>query len=362
MKSKRKRYYHKTIVVKDLFSKTLFLVFASVFTVSLMISFFGRFQIKFGRAYVMSQFDRVFLTKKEERFFMPTPYDHILRMIPAIRSSENMMKKYAAKYSGVKKQTEKEEEMSPIDNLNIKEMDMSEKGITFRNETAYTPNVQSLIEDELNIRVANNAPSVLVLHTHTSEAYSESPGARSTDNSKNVVRVGEVLKETLEKEGIGVIHDTTRNDYPAYNGSYTKALANITAHIEKTPSIKVVLDVHRDYAEQKKDGTSVQLKPVAEVNGEKVAQIMFVVGTDGLGLEHKNWKKNLAFAVQIQKELNQISPNLSRPINIRRERFNQHMTEGSLILEVGTAGNSLKECERAAVYVGESIARVMQEH
>lgn len=121
-----------------------------------------------------------------------------------------------------------------------------------------------------------------------------------------------------------------------------------------------MLDVHRDYAEQTKNDERIQLKPVTEVAGKQVAQIMFVIGTDSMGLHHPDWKQNLAFAVQIQTELGRISPRLARPVNIRRERFNQHMTKGSMIIEMGTAGNTLEECENAAIYLGQAIAAVMK--
>ena len=117
--------------------------------------------------------------------------------------------------------------------------------------------------------------------------------------------------------------------------------------------------MHRDYAEQTKDGVSVQLKPVAEVAGKKVAQVMFVIGTDASGLTHPDWKHNLAFAVQVQAELNKISPKIARPINLRRERFNQHLSKGSMIIEVGTAGNTITECENAGAYIADAIAEVL---
>ena len=292
-----------------------------------------------------------------EQIYLPTIYDCISAVIPSVKSSEEMTKKYAARYRGVKRK-EQQEQNNSIQNLQIKELDMSAGSISFRNETGYTPDVAALLNTQLNF---SNEAKVLILHTHTSEAYAESVGARSTDNEKNVVRVGAVLKKRLEEKGISVMHDTTRNDYPAYNGSYAKALSGISTAISNNPSIEVVLDVHRDYAEQKQDGVAVQLKPVTTILGESVAQVMFVVGTDGLGLYHPNWKQNLAFAVQIQDALNNISPKLARPINIRRERFNQHMTRGSLIVEVGTAGNSLVECERLAKYLGDAIAQVMKQ-
>jgi len=359
MVGKRKRYYHKTIVLHGLFSNTLHYTVAVLLALGIVVGVIGKMDIQIERAYILSEFQQFFQMEQRQMSLCPTIYDSISALIPSVKSNEEMTKKYAAMHRGVKREAE-EQESGGVDQLGIKSIDMSAQGITFRNETAYTPDVSALLNTALNLKNGGAQAQVLIMHTHTSEAYAESEGARSTDNGNNVVRVGAVLKERLEKQGIPVTHDVTRNDYPAYNGSYTKALSGISAAIEKNPSISVVFDVHRDYAEQTKDGKTVQLKPVAEIFGESVAQIMFVVGTDGLGLYHPNWKQNLAFAVQIQEELNKISTKIARPINIRRERFNQHMTQGSLIIEVGTAGNSLGECERAAEYLGDAIAKVLK--
>lgn len=355
---RRKRYYHKTIVLKSVFGNTTVFAVTVLCAVAMLISLFGKFPVVSNRNIVMHAFDTV-LGKHVSVWKMPTVYDRIAELIPVIQASKERMKALSAQNGGVEKKEITQSESIGSTAGEIKSMDMSAKGISFRNETGYTPDVAENLNRALSFLTKQGAPQVLVIHTHTSEAYAESEGARSTDNTKNVVRVGSVLTETLKQNGISVLHDETRNDYPSYNGSYSKAMAGIEKHLEKHPSIQVVLDVHRDYAEQTKDGKTVQLKPVAEVNGQSVAQVMFVIGTDGLGLTHPNWKENLAFAVQIQQELNQMSPNIARPINLRRERFNQHLTKGSMIIEVGTAGNTIEECERAAAYVGNAIAVVL---
>ena len=359
---KRKKYYHKTIILKDIFKDTLRYSVAVVFSIGIMVSITAKAEFTPSQNYVYSEFNNFFaIENKRLGYSMPTVYDRISKIIPSVKTGEEMMKKYSAKYGGVKKERKAESENnSPIDNIEIKSIDMSDGGITFRNETAYTPDVNSLLNTKLNLNINGEKPTVLIMHTHTSEAYSESSGARSVDNEKNVVRIGSVLSQKLKEQDIKTVHDTSRNDYPAYNGSYTKALNCITENIERNQNIGVVLDIHRDYAEQNNNGATVQLKPVAEVLGKKTAQIMFVVGTDGLGLNHPNWRDNLAFAVKIQNELNKISPKIARPINIRRERFNQHKTKGSLIIEVGAAGNSLSECEQAALYLGEAISNVIK--
>lgn len=110
--------------------------------------------------------------------------------------------------------------------------------------------------------------------------------------------------------------------------------------LKKYPTIQIVLDVHRD-AIIGSDGTSYAKK--TEIDGEQVAQIMLVVGTNDMGLTHPDWKKHLTLAVQIQKNMLGIDSGLPRAIDLRRQRFNEHATPGSLLVEVGTSGNTLKQ-------------------
>ncbi len=363
MAGRRKGYYHKTIVMRNVFGNTAVFGTVMCFFVVLACWILGQFHSRLTRDVVMKSMQTVFL-KQEVMQNMPDIYDKIAEVFPIIQAAEERKKALLAQRSGVKKQEESQtkSEKAADDGTKIKAMDMSGKGISFRNETGYTPDVAVSLAQKLGFCVEDGKPEVLIMHTHTSEAYAESAGARSTDNTKNVVQVGSVLAKKLKEYGISVVHDTTRNDSPSYNGSYSKAMKSIAAQIERHPSIEIVLDVHRDYAEQTKNGEKVQLKPVTEIDGESVAQVMLVVGTDGLGLTHPDWKENLAFAIQIQEQLQKKSSKLARPINVRRERFNQHMTRGSLILEMGTAGNTVSECERAAEYVAEAIASVLKNY
>lgn len=244
---------------------------------------------------------------------------------------------------------------------NIENVHIS-KGMTISNATSYDVNAETLSAEPPDFALDNNGVQVLIVHTHTTESYTaegkntytENDSDRSTDDTKNIVVVGNKICEVLNNAGIKTIHDTTVHDYPSYNGAYGRALATIKKNIEQNPSIKVVLDVHRDGL-IRADGT--KLKVTADINGVQTAQVMLVVGTNATGLQHDNWQSNMKFASKIQKKAIELYPDLMRPINLREERFNQHMTGGSLILEVGSNGNTLDE----AVCGGEYIANVISE-
>lgn len=353
----RKRYYHRTIVMKDIFAGNLAYTLLVVAVLFVFVMIAGKANITISKKILKSSFEKITATGEERIFTTKNTYDLFSEIVPLVKSSNEMMKKYAALYGGVKK--EKQSTSGGfLEGKPVEETDMSVLGIGFNNQTTYPVNLQ----ESRTMPLEFSRPKVLIIHTHTSESYAEEDGARSVDENKNMVRIGAIITEELRKNGIEVIHDKTRNDYPSYNGSYNKALGVIQKNLAENPDIQVVLDVHRDYTARTKDGQEIQLKPVATVNGEKVSQVMFVVGTDNSGLMHPEWRKNLAFAVQINEELDKISEGITRNINIRKQRFNQHMTKGSLIIEVGSASNSLAESERAAHYIGKAVVEVLKKY
>lgn len=235
------------------------------------------------------------------------------------------------------------------------------ENILVKNETSYSVNTKELLKERLGINMNEIGPKVLILHTHGSEAYTEEnrdfyvegSGDRNSDTRFNVVYVGDKITEVFEKAGIEVIHDRQMHDLPSYNGSYASSLASAERFLKEYPSIQVILDIHRD-AIVYSDGTKA--KTVTEIDGEKTAQLMFVVGTNAGGLTHDNWRENLKFAVKLQNEINKKYPTLMRGINLRKERFNGHTTKGSLIIEVGTSGNTLGEAVRGATLAAEVTA------
>ena len=206
----------------------------------------------------------------------------------------------------------------------------------------------------------NGEPEVLILHTHTTECYigDEMSGEseRTTNEQYNVCAVGDVLLEKLESYGIKTVHDKTIHDYPSYQGSYSRALNTITSDMSKYPSVKMIIDLHRD-AYVYPDGT--KLSVTTEVDGTKCAQAMLVLGTDTMGLYHPDWRSNLVLAAKIQNAAKIMYPGLMRPINLRRERFNMHVSKGSILIEIGSNGNTLSEAKQAAAYLGKAIAAAL---
>ena len=99
---------------------------------------------------------------------------------------------------------------------------------------------------------------------------------------------------------------------------------------------------------------------VSAIDGEgTAAQLSIVVGSDGSGLTHPNWIENLRLAVAIQENILAKYPTLMRPVLLRNSRYNQHATAGSLLVEVGSAGNSPEEAVLAGRLFAERMAEVL---
>lgn len=241
-----------------------------------------------------------------------------------------------------------------------KAMICSSVGLELNNATGYSVDVNAMCAEELAFKYEEDKPQVLIVHTHTTECYNgdqmSGETERNTDEALNVCAVGEVIREELEKYGIKTIHNKTIHDYPTYTTAYSSALKTIQAELDNNPSINVVLDIHRD-AYVYSDGS--KLTVTCEQNGVSTAKVMLVVGTNSRGLWHDNWRENLKFAAKIQNSAALMYPGLMRPINLRTERFNGHTSLGSLILEVGSNGNTLAQAKEGGRDAARAIAAVL---
>jgi len=237
------------------------------------------------------------------------------------------------------------------------------QGVYLYNRTNYDLDESVLTQGSVDVDLGEG-PQILIVHTHGSEAYAQTDGDtyepsdpyRTTDCTHNVVRVGEEMATVFRAHGFGVVHDPTLYDYPSYTGAYDRSGAAVEQWLSKYPTIKIVLDVHRD-ALVGKDGQVYKM--VAQEAGQKVAQVMLVVGSDGGGKEHPRWRDNLAFAVLLQQGLTRGYSQLARPIVLRNSRYNQQLLPGSLLVEVGGHGNTLTEAVDAARLWADNVARTL---
>lgn len=238
---------------------------------------------------------------------------------------------------------------------------ISARQITIAGKCSYQIDKEALLKRPSDLDFSGTGPRILILHTHGTEAYSPESGqeyndlggSRTLDSRYSVIAVGAALAKTLEEKGIAVLHDTRINDYPSYNNSYWTALDRIQKWKEQYPELQMIIDLHRDAVEDELG----RARPLSLINeGESFARLMLVVGTDQGGLEHPHWQENLANGLKLQSLLEGMYPGLCRNIDLRTERFNQHAAPGSVLIEVGTNGNTLSQAVRSAELLGEGIA------
>lgn len=236
--------------------------------------------------------------------------------------------------------------------------------VSIRNYTDYTLDVKALLEAAPQLTPAEDGPDVLIYHSHATEAYTmdgtdmyeETDNHRTLNTEQNMVRIGTEMTKILEEAGLEVIHDTTLYDYPDYNEAYNRSSQAVKETLDKYPSIRLVIDVHRD-ALAANDGTIYKT-----VSGtvDNCAQVMMVMGTDSQGQTHPNWRVNLSLATAIQKALADKWSTLARPIALRTSRFNQHYSTGCLLVEIGSHGNTLQEAITAGRLFARTIADLFQ--
>lgn len=227
--------------------------------------------------------------------------------------------------------------------------------------------VAAEIENPLPFAVEWNSPEpqVLIMHTHATESYQlwpdpvydKSYAARSRNTALNVCAVGAEMARVLNEAGINTLHDTTLYDAPGYTDSYKRSRAGVQEYLARYPSIKVVLDVHRDAIEDS-DGTRV--KPVCEIGGESTAQVMVIAGCDNGGsIALPNWRLNLRLAAAWEAAMEEAHPGLTRSVLCGYRFYNQDLTTGSLLIEVGGHANTLDEAIRAGRYAAEGLAKAV---
>ena len=225
---------------------------------------------------------------------------------------------------------------------------------TVTNESRKLPNIKLEM---------NGEPEVLIMHTHTTEAYQ--PGeydyydasyiGRCSDPEKNIVSVGGEIAKSFAEAGITVIHDGTVHDSPEFSGAYARSAETVRQILKAYPSIKVVLDIHRDAID---DGDS-RVAAVAGVDGRDAAQVMIISAADDGTYDIPDYMQNLRLASLFQQSMEYDYPGITRPVLFQYCQYNQHLTTGSLLIEVGAYGNTLEEAEYAGRLIGKSMARAL---
>ena len=212
-----------------------------------------------------------------------------------------------------------------------------------------------------------DAPRVLIYHSHTCEAsepdfegqYKQTERWRTADNNYNVVRLGGELAGILrEQYGMTVVHDDTNFELPSLDNAYARSLEALENYFARGETFDFYIDLHRDaYIE----GLFAQ-NTVETAQGE-VARLMVLVGTgegsrNGRDFAQKpDWEENLALAEAITDAVNELSPGLCRSPSVKTGRYNQHVSTGALLVEVGNNRNTLSQALAAIPSLAQALAQ-----
>lgn len=276
-----------------------------------------------------------------------------------------------------KKEKEEMEELKNNESEDVNKEDNKEKEIQRKEgelKETYTNSYGSVkIKNDTDIKLTNdilkpdytvkNSKDIFIYHTHTCESYTKTEensykatgNFRTTNLNYSVVKVGKELEKRLKKYKFNVTRNEEKHDYPAYSGSYERSLKTIQSMLKKNSKAEIIFDIHRDAI-----GSNSNYAPTVEIDGEKVAQLMFVIGTNDGGGKHPNWKNNLKFAIKVQEKANEMYPGLFRNINLRSATFNQKVSNAASIIEVGATGNTLEEACNSMKYLAEILNEVLK--
>lgn len=251
-----------------------------------------------------------------------------------------------------------------LEPITFSEGDMDYVRVQYAQDCPHRPNLETLLLQTLDWDLTGDEPTVLIIHTHASESYTRQPGQdyeetadyRTLHETYNMIAVGDYLTKLLTDGGISVLHDRQIHDYPSYTAAYNNSRDAVRSYMNQYPTIQVVLDLHRDAAENA-DGS--QYATSAMVDGKRVAQLMLVVGTNASGNYHPAWQENLAAALKLQALLEKRAPGITRQTVLRAQRFNHDLSAGAMIVEVGTAGNTLAEAMGAIPVLAEVLIQLM---
>ncbi len=242
----------------------------------------------------------------------------------------------------------------------------SYKNVYLKNNTELDINLKDFLNGKLGFDIQKNGePQVLILHTHATESYlrhnenyyTDTDLTRTTNNAYNMVALGKIISDRLNETGIVTLHDTTQHDYPSYSESYSRAAKTICSYTDKYPSIKIVIDLHRDAIAA---NDTDKVKVTTEIDGKKAAQIMLVMGSQSGSVKNfPNWKENLKLATRLQQTIEVMYPSLARSIHFMSKNYNESLTTGSMLIEIGTDGNTLDEAKYSAELLSNALINLL---
>ena len=239
-------------------------------------------------------------------------------------------------------------------------------GSQVRNCTDYDNDYLLKVSQSADIDLTHNAdePLVLIYHTHATESFEKTErdhydsafSCKTTERDMNIVSVGDEICKSLEENGITCLHDTLVHDYPSYDAAYDSSRATVSELLRQYPSIKIVLDIHRDGIER---DTGERLAPCCEIDGKSAAQIMIISCAGDENGDVPDHLENFKLACALQEQCESDYPELCRPLLFDYRFYNQDLSTGALLIEIGSQANSIDEVRCTGRLLGGEIASLL---
>ena len=190
-------------------------------------------------------------------------------------------------------------------------------------------------------------PTVLILHTHTSEEYANfDPNDPTSVLKSSVVAVGDILAAELNRAKIPTVHCSVIHD--ADGDAYENAAETIETMMKIYPTIEYVIDLHRMKL------TDADGNVVKTYSAEQTAQTRITVSTAGVLS-----RGALSLALCLRRELNKDGARVCMPIVLTDSEYNAASALYYLKLDVGSLGNSSDEAHAAAILFAEAFAEII---
>lgn len=228
-----------------------------------------------------------------------------------------------------------------LDLNNVKKnSDSSEKVLPTMNETEV---------------VTYDEPLVYIYNTHQTEEY-RAVNTNDYNITPTVMHASLILQNRLSNVGIKSIVETNNikelldiNGWN-YKNSYKASKMLATDALERNPSIKYVIDLHRD-------SISENIGKI-NIDGKDYAKIMLV-----LGKGHDGYERNLELANRINNYLKEFNENISRGIDIKINSgiYNQDLSPNAVLIEIGGPYNDINSVSNSIEVLADVYKRVILE-
>lgn len=206
--------------------------------------------------------------------------------------------------------------------------------------------------------VTSEEPLVYIYNTHQTEGYQTS-FLEPFNINNTVLLASYILKEYLSDLGVSslveekVISDVLKNNGWKYGSSYKASRILMEDAKKNNNSLKYFIDLHRD--------SSSYERTITEINGEKYARVMFVVG-----LENPDYEANLAMAKNLNEKIKTIDNSLSRGVLEKSGKgvngvYNQDFSPNTVLIEMGGQYNSIEEVNNTLKVLAKVIFSYMEE-